>query len=196
MSVSIVMDMASVNAVIQGIGESINEAIRPAAQAAAQVVYEQARANVRRLKQYTGNLERSIYQWYDTTNSTDTRAVYRVSWRTKGKGGARAPHGGLVEYGHLLRYEYYHGKDGRFHIKVRPENKGKPWPKKSASRAVKDAFFQLRAVPIQVPARAFMRSIPGQIGNKAIQAARAVIIERLNRQGGSRALSAIRRGLL
>lgn len=75
------------------------KAARPAAQAGAQVVYDQVRANVARIKRHTGNLASSIYQAYSPDNSNPGQATYHISWNAR-----RAPHGHLVEHGHLMRY--------------------------------------------------------------------------------------------
>lgn len=97
----------SIDVDTSGLGKWLNEladeaeaAVRPAAQAAAQVLYEEVKANVGRLRRHTGNLERSIYQVYSTSKSDAARAVYHVSWNAR-----KAPHGHLVEFGHLQRYE-------------------------------------------------------------------------------------------
>ena len=74
--------------------------VRPAAQAMTQVLYDRVIANVGRLRRKTGNLAASIYQAYSEGNSGPGRAVYHISWNAK-----KAPHGHLVEFGHLQRYE-------------------------------------------------------------------------------------------
>jgi hypothetical protein len=74
-------------------------AARPAAQAGAEVFDQEVKRNVGRIRKRTGNLAASNYQAYSKDSSTDSRAVYHVSWNAK-----KAPHGHLVEYGHLQRY--------------------------------------------------------------------------------------------
>jgi HK97 gp10 family phage protein len=84
-------------------------AARPAAQAGAQVLYEAVQRNVNSIKRHSGNLARSIYQAYSRDNSGQGRATYHVSWNAK-----KAPHGHLVEWGHLQRYVVYFDEAGRF----------------------------------------------------------------------------------
>lgn len=85
-------------------------AIRPAAQAGAQVFYDEVKRNVAKLKRHTGNLERSIYQAYSEDKSHGDYHEYHVSWN-----GRKAPHGHLVEYGHLMRYKVTFDKQtGKF----------------------------------------------------------------------------------
>lgn len=129
-------------------------AARPAAQAGAQVLYEQVKANVARLGRKTGNLAASIYQAYNEAESGPGRGSYRVSWNKK-----KAPHGYLVEFGHLQRYEIARDARGRLFPMVRPEMIGKPKPGRRASQATKDAYYvPLAGGPRQVPAKAFIRS--------------------------------------
>jgi hypothetical protein len=129
-------------------------AARPAAQAGAQVLYDQVKANVGRLGRKTGNLAASIYQAYNEGQSGDGRASYSVSWNKK-----KAPHGYLVEFGHLQRYEIARDPLGRMFPMVRPEMIGQPKPRRRASQAQKDAYYvPLAGGPRQVPAKAFIRS--------------------------------------
>jgi len=129
------------------------EAVRPAAQAGAQVLYDQVKANVARLRKVTGNLDRSIYQAH-MDDTAPGRSGYRISWNK-----SKAPHGYLVEFGYLQRYEIARDARGRMFPMVRPEMVGKPKPKRSASQAVKDAYYVPRkGGPLQIPAKAFIRS--------------------------------------
>lgn len=82
------------------LAKDIAEAARPAAQAGAQVIYDEVKRNVAKLKRHTGNLDRSIYQAYSEDKSHGNYHEYHVSWN-----GRKAPHGHLVEYGHLMRYK-------------------------------------------------------------------------------------------
>lgn len=78
----------------------ISEALRPAAQAGAQVLYDEVKRNVAKIGKKTGNLSSSIYQVYSKDNSIDGQIHrYHISWNAK-----KAPHGHLVEYGHVQRY--------------------------------------------------------------------------------------------
>lgn len=74
-------------------------AVRPAAQAGADVFYKEVKQNVGKIRRRTGNLASSIYQVYSKDNSTPSTATYHISWNAK-----KAPHGHLVEYGHIQRY--------------------------------------------------------------------------------------------
>jgi hypothetical protein len=75
-----------------------------------------------------------------------------VSWNHR-----KAPHGHLVEFGHVQRYASYVGKDGNWYTAVRPEMRGKPKPKRGASQAAKDAYYVKLPAPRQVPAHAPVR---------------------------------------
>jgi hypothetical protein len=102
-------------------------AARPAAQAAAQVLYEAVLRNVNGIKRHTGNLARSIYQAYSRDNSGTGRATYHVSWNHR-----KAPHGHLVEWGHLQRYEItYDPQTRRF---TTHKDRPLPTPKLVAAR--------------------------------------------------------------
>jgi hypothetical protein len=86
---------------LDDLGARCDEAVRPAAQAMAQVLYEEVKRNVTsRVKRKTGNLAASIYQAYSTRASSPGHATYHVSWNPR-----KAPHGHLVEFGHVQRYE-------------------------------------------------------------------------------------------
>lgn len=107
----------NIDGVIKGVDEdfeTLKQNARPAAQKMANAFYEQARANVLRLNQVTGNLYASIYQVYDDDESIEGVARYVVSWRTSGKGLPRAPHGHLIEFGYVQTYARYF-KDGQWY---------------------------------------------------------------------------------
>lgn len=99
-TVTIECDLSGLDGLLDELGEKVNEAVRPAAQAAAQVLYDDVKRNVGKLKQHTGNLNNSIYQVCSVDKSTATKATYHIGWNHK-----KAPHGNLVEFGHLIRYE-------------------------------------------------------------------------------------------
>jgi hypothetical protein len=90
--------------------EKAKQAVRPAAQAGAQVYYNEVTLNVSRIGKVTGNLAASIYQVYSKDNSTPTKATYHISWNAK-----KAPHGHLVEFGHLMTRKAYIGSDGKWY---------------------------------------------------------------------------------
>ena len=146
------VNMAGVHAMLDEMGEAAEAAARPAAQAAAQVLYDEVKRNVAAIPAKTGKLAQSIYQVYSQANSADGRATYHVSWNVR-----KAPHGHLVEFGHIQRYVTYVGRDGNFYTAVRPEARGKRKPGRGASQAVKDAYYVPLSAPRQVPALSFVR---------------------------------------
>lgn len=146
------IDLSGLESLLDDLGDAAEEAARPAAQAAAQVFYDAAKSNVARIKKKSGKLAEAIYQVYSQTNSGLGHATYHVSWNH-----TKAPHGGLVEYGHWQRYVVVNTKNGPRNA-VRPEKRGQRKPRRGASQAEKDAFYVLRpGGPIYVPGKAFMR---------------------------------------
>jgi hypothetical protein len=147
------MNEAGLNDLIDELGVAAEEAARPAAQAAAQVLYNEVKRNVDALGKHTGNLSGAIYQAFSRDHSGPGYATYHVSWNAR-----KAPHGHLVEYGHIQRYAVYIGSDGNWYTAVRPEMRGKPRPKRKAPQAVKDAYYVLRdGGPVQIAAKSFVR---------------------------------------
>lgn len=147
---------------------ALERAARPASQAASQVLYLAVRRNAMELGRKSGNLMRAIYQAYSERNSGTGHATYHISWNPR-----KAPHGHLVEWGHIQRYVAYVGKDGNWYTAVRPEMRGKPKPKRNASQAVKDAYYVTLPAPKQVAAAAFVR----RAGSQKKQAEAAAIAE-------------------
>ena len=167
-------DIAGVQQVMDDFEGSVAGAIRPAAQAGAQVLYNEVKANVAQIKAKTGNLNNAIYQAYDERDSKQGElAKYQVSWNTK-----KAPHGGLLEGGRLQRYRVSVNAKGEYFTMVRPGMKKEDKPKKSASQAVKDAYFVPLATPVQVPGYFFVRRAQDKYP-QANQAARAALINAL-----------------
>lgn len=153
MSLTINVDTAALDRLMDGLADDVGEAIRPAAQAAAQVLYQEVNRNVDKIGKVTGNLKSSIYQVYSRDHSINgERAIYHVSWNA-----SKAPHGHLVEYGHVQRYQTYVGKDGKWHT-----NKAK----KLAS-------------PRQVGARPFVRPAMSKF-DEAMEAAKAELLRRID----------------
>ena len=173
MSLKINVDLSSLNSLITELGNQAAAAIRPASQAAAQVLYDRAKGNVRRIGKKTGKLERSIYQAYSKTQSNESRAVYEVSYNA-----STAPHGGLVEYGHIQRYVIYKTKNGQYRPLVRPEMRGKSKLGKGSSTAAKDAYYVLLPVPKQVAAQPFLRPVIDHF-DEAVSAARVALSARI-----------------
>lgn len=102
---SVSTDVAGFDRQMDLLAADAESAARPAAQAMAQVLYEAVQSNVTRLKRHTGKLAAAIYQAYSKDQSTPTHPVYHVSWNAR-----KAPHGHLVEWGHLQRYEIVYDK--------------------------------------------------------------------------------------
>ncbi len=171
-SLTVTADLSGLDAYLDELGANAREAIRPASQAAAQVLYDDVKANVARIRRVSGNLSRAIYQVYSKANSNQSRAVYHVSWNAR-----TAPHGGLVEYGHLQRYRYYKGADGKIRPMVRPGQDGKPRPGRHASQAAKDAYYVPLPAPVQVAARPFIRPAIDKF-NVAMEAAKRELVRR------------------
>ena len=145
-------DIGGMLAGIDSLAADIDNAARPAAQAGAQVFYDQVVANVAGIRKKTGNLRRSIYQVYSKDRSAIGKAVYQIGWNAK-----KAPHGHLVEFGHLQRYEVtYDPKTGRYFThKDRPiapiQIAAKPFlnPAKSRAPQAQDAMEQRFFVELQ-----------------------------------------------
>lgn len=119
---TIKFDAASLNQQLDNIGAGALAAVRPAAQAGAQVLYDEVKQNVGRIKKKTGNLDSSIYQAFSKDNSSETVSTYHISWNAR-----KAPHGHLVEYGHLMTRKAYMGADGRWYtsnVKIEPKHVG------------------------------------------------------------------------
>lgn len=147
------VDLGGLLRYVDELQEGCEVAVRPAAQAGAQVMYDLVKTNVAGLGRVTGNLASSIYQVYSRDNSGPLRAEYHVSWNYR-----KAPHGHLVEYGHVQRYVTYLDKRGQWKTLVRPEMRGKPRPRRSAPLSVKDAYYvPLKGGPRLVGARSFLR---------------------------------------
>lgn len=163
---------ADLGAAFQFLGEldrATREALRPAAKAGSDVIYEQVKSNAGKINKVTGNLASSIYQAFSEDQSGPLTPTYNISWRTGrntpvGEDGKKpaalgyAPHGHLVEYGHIQRYVVYLNKKGQWRTAIRPEMRGKPKPGRRASQAQKDAYYVLLpGGPKQVPAQPFVR---------------------------------------
>lgn len=165
-------DTSGLDAYLDSMGERAAEAIRPAAAAGAKVLYDRVKLNVAALGKVTGNLDASIYRTLSESNSTDGKVVYHISWNHR-----KAPHGHLVEYGYMQRYEYYQRDDGQVRIKVRPEAQGKRKPGRRASAAEKAAYYVMLPTPKHVPGKSFVRSAVSAF-DAAYAAAEDVLISR------------------
>ena len=122
----------------------------------ARVIYDEVKLNVQppRIGILTGNLDSAIYWAKSPEETTPTHVVYKVSWNKK-----KAPHGHLVEFGHVQRYVTYIDKRGQWQTAVRPSMRGLPKPKRNAPQAVKDAYYvPLKSGPRIVGAKSFVRA--------------------------------------
>lgn len=108
-SLTIRANTAQIDTFFDALSASSESAARPAAQAGAQVLYDEVKRNVARIGTKTGNLASAIYQAFSADNSGKGRATYHISWNAK-----KAPHGHLVEYGHIQRYAVFQAKNGKW----------------------------------------------------------------------------------
>lgn len=169
-SFSISLDLAAFDDLIDADVAAIEAAARPAAQAGAQVLYEAVQRNVASIGRVTGNLARSIYQAYSASNSGNGVVTYHIGWNHK-----KAPHGHLVEFGHVQRYATYLDEAGNWKTAVRNVNGPIKRPGRKASQAAKDAYYvPLKGGPKVVGARPFIR--PAQA---LFPQAQAAMVERL-----------------
>lgn len=172
------LDLDHLHQLVADAKEAVEQAARPAAQAGAQVLYDAVMQNVRGLGRKTGKLASAIYQAYSPENSKDGRQQYNVSWNA-----AKAPHGHLVEFGHLQRYAMYQGNDGRVRPLVRPGMDGAKKPRRKASQAEKDAYYVPRpGGPLHIPGKAFVRRAVDQFP-KAQAAMEEELLKRLKAAG-------------
>lgn len=143
MSFSVKININQLDDFLAAKHQKVQKAIRPAAQAGAQVLYEAVLANVRALGRKTGNLASAIYQVYSNQSVPGQKAVYHVSWNH-----IKAPHGRLVEYGHIQKYAAYVGKDGQWYT---AKKNGKPVPLAGGPRQIAPRPF-VRPAAAQLPA--------------------------------------------
>lgn len=170
----------------------IESSVIAATQAGAQVFYDEVKGRAAGLAN-TGSLARSIYQYRNKEEKRPGHAQYKISWRKGGKkrdasaseneamkGLPIASHGVLVEYGYLQRYASYE-RNGKWYTAVRPEMRGKPAPKRSASQAAKDAYYLPRpGGPVQWLPRSFLRAGFEAAKVRAVEAARLEMTKRIN----------------
>lgn len=151
MSFNLSIDMSAFESEMEQLADRAEKAARPAAQAGAQVLYERVKVNVAALGRKTGNLNSSIYQAYSANNSGEGKATYHVSWNA-----TKAPHGHLVEWGYIKRWQSIMINGKWVTLKNRP-----------------------LATPVQVPGKAFMRRAKDAIP-MAEEAMRAKFLEVLH----------------
>jgi hypothetical protein len=180
------LDVSQLHAAFGNMGTKIDDAIRASAQAGAQVFYNEAQA---RAPAASGRLQDAIYQKFIPEMSADgVRATYKVSWRTgygksaDGTALVTAPHGHLLEFGWVQRYQVYYNKRGEFKTMVRPDAKGKKKPGKFASQATKDAYYVLRkGGPVQWLPKSFIRTAYTAKEGAAAEAMKSKLIEQLTK---------------
>lgn len=153
---SISIDLDDIERLAGGISDAAFAAARPAAQAGAQVLVDQVKANVAAIGRKTGNLANSIYQVYSKDRSGNGVAVYHISWNAR-----KAPHGHLVEYGHLQTHQVVLTRKGRWLTL-----KNKPL-----------------ASPRQIGARPFVRPAMAQKGEAARRAMEEEFVRQLADKG-------------
>ena len=151
MSCNLSIDLSAFERDMEALAERAEKAARPAAQAGAQVIYERVKANVAALGRKTGNLDSAIYQAFSANNSGEGKATYHVSWNA-----TKAPHGHLVEWGYIKRWQSIMINGKWVTLKNRP-----------------------LAAPVQVPGKAFMRRAKDAIP-MAEEAMRVTFLERMN----------------
>jgi hypothetical protein len=88
------------------------------------VIYEEVKLNTSKVDSpgapdglpgmLTGNLHRSIFWAKRKSESTDSRAVYIVSFRHKGSAGGGGNHGFMVEFGYIQKYKVIRLKNGEW----------------------------------------------------------------------------------
>jgi len=168
------LDLGHLEEFMENRADAAEAAARPASQAAIQVLYDEIKRNVAAIPQKTGNLGRSIYQVYSESRSSPGIATYQASWNHR-----KAPHGGLVEFGHIQRYVTYQGSDGNFYTAIRPSKRGTRRPRRNASQAEKDAYYVPLPAPKQVAARAFVRRATSK-SEQAAEAAKTKLLQAIN----------------
>lgn len=149
MTISVPLD--AIDAWADGEASACEEAARPAAQAAVQVLYDAVKTNVAGIKRHTGNLDRSIYQVYSKSKSGTGMATYHVSWNAR-----KAPHGRLVEFGHVMRYEVTY--DPTTHLFTTHKDRPLPAPRLVAAKPfVRPAIAQFDQAMAAAKAEFFKR---------------------------------------
>jgi len=169
------IDLAGLDRMIDQLGTDIQAAARPAAYAAGDVLHQAVKTNVDKIGRKTGNLARAIYIAFSKDNSGPGRATYHIGWNRN-----KAPHGHLVERGHIQRYVAYIDKNGDWKTAIRPEAraKGLKKPGRKASQAAKDAYYVTLPAPRHVAAQPFVRPAAALFG-QASAAAEAVLLKEI-----------------
>lgn len=150
------LDLTSLDQAVDAAHADLVAAARPASQAGAQVLYEEALQNVRRLGKKSGKLAAAIYQAYSSDQSQGGVATYHISWNAK-----KAPHGHLVEFGYLQRYEVVLTRKGEW---VTLKNKPLPAPRQVGAKSpIRRAMDKRQAAQEAMVAELFKRLDEGKI---------------------------------
>lgn len=158
-SVSITGNVAGV---LRSYPTKVAKIARPAARAGILVFYNEMR---QRVPVDTGDLYGSIYHYYDTKRSTETRHIY-----VTGPNKAKAPHWFVVEYGHWL---YNQSVGGRW-----LKSKSNPNARGPGAHDLAGALSS----PQWVPAHPYIRPSFGRVSD-AIRAAQVRASQRLTEMG-------------
>lgn len=185
MTVHFQFNTDNINQMLSALEGRVEDALRPTAQAGAQVYYEALLSEYDRLvKNKTFNLRNAIYQAYRDQDSSKNVKFYGVSWAGSSKKSQKASqHGHLIEFGHMVRYQAVKNRNGEWVTAVRPEKRGLPAPKRSASQAEKDAYYVLRrdGPYFELP-RPFMRNTMNSAANQ--QRAYAAMAKEISKRFG------------
>lgn len=114
-SLTISFDHEALDSALEEIEAAALALVRPAAQAGTQVLYDEVVLRVNSMGKKTGALAGAIYQAFSQDNSSAARATYHVSWNAR-----KAPHGHLVEYGHIQTRKVYLSRDGKWYTSKIP----------------------------------------------------------------------------
>lgn len=131
--ITMTCDVEGASAALDDLDAAVLAAVRPAAQAGAEVYYREVLMRVPVMAMpkegkggkvhQPGALKAAIYQAFSADKSTPPqrsapaymRAEYHVSWNA-----SKAPHGHLVEYGHVQRRVVFQGADGAWYTSKAP----------------------------------------------------------------------------
>jgi len=183
-------DVDKLTSRINEMSDVMRNNVRPTAQAGAQVFYDEMKLRALTVGK-SRQLQAAIYQKFVVETREEAlglSATYHISWRKqKAKAtikGKPNPSAGLpfttmgywIEHGYVHRYMTVVAKSGPFKGQwvtlARPEMRGKPKPKSSDSRAVKDAYWMPRpGGPLPVAPKPFLRSTYEAKQNAALDAA-------------------------
>lgn len=157
--ISIKFDSARAQAFLDDFEEAAKKAVRPAAYAGAKVLYDEVKLNVSKMGRVTGNLYSSIYHAFSKDNSGDGVATYHISWNHR-----KAPHGHLLEYGHIQKFVRYVGSDGKWYT---DKSKPLPQPKHVGARPfLRPAFDAKGKDALEGCARRYIEALEEQIGDR------------------------------